>query len=871
MLRTDVLPTYNHDLAGFAGVLRTAVFSSQGRAAEHFLLNRSTIVRYENEELKPPLGYLACLVRLVVEKRHSPETERHKLLMQLNRAIQSQYQDVPFQTWPELIAVTDSYLAERRQSAAQPKTTSSHSQTPSSPPTPPRPVEAPALPVFYTERPIEQKQLLQQIKAGNVPKLVLWGAAGVGKSVLMAWLAANVGDNFPDGQIWVELPEDVSAQAAVSEVQLHIARSLGVVLPGRSLADRAAQLRTLLTEKRYLLMIDNVTLTTELSHLQVTGPTGCLLSTTRYRKVADVLESPLLQIKGMSPSEGLTLLLRWAEVAAEEADKIDGLVDRLGGLPLALKLCGARLREGETVTQLHSYFAQDNIDLSQLDLDDPQTPHDSLGRCFERSLAHLAQPDQQGFIQLGCFSGRFEAKDSVAIWAIPFKEAQRRLRRLYSLALLKRDGVIYQLHPLLRDYTRQKLAVIPTDQHNTYRRHAAYYIRHYLYHPQLGDDDAPAAPDLSQSWVDIVAAVKWAAAHDPELAAMAAWLAYVDRPALIEAVGMPLVQAVATYANQAEMAYQAVWHELLGDLYLLIEQPEAALVTFTQANQLWQAKQNHLAASRTKLRLAGVQLILGHQLFALEAIHQAQTALANSLPLDATTQPVVNNLFYWFNLISYSVMRQWPGSLPEAEIKQLVKLTQSIQQPLLEAQAWHIYRLWCTVNPQPQAIQQQGRQFGARAAWLWWRHGRKDKALAEVMWTQEHTRGRRSLRLARHFARRRSQGTPLLNQNQIQLIDNEKIRYWLAATKAERIEWLINEMPPPNSDDWQAIDELLALGILGQGVRRLAKGIAPPAEVTVGQAVWRAMTGQKVLAPSEPAATELTRHCLVRLGKITSS
>ncbi|MCB9105464.1 MAG: hypothetical protein H6633_14680 [Anaerolineales bacterium] len=866
MPRPNTLPTYNDDLAGFAGILRTTVFTSQRQAADYFHLNRSTVVRYENEDLKPSLGYLACLVRLVAEKRDRSETDRRHLLTQLNRAIQYHYQDVPFQTWPELAAVADAYLTERSQQVGVAHRSQVNQSPPSIAPTPP--AETPALPVFYIERPVEQSQLRRQIREAHVPALVLWGAGGAGKSVLMAWLAANLADQFPDGQIWVELPEEVSPQAAVSEAQLHIAHSLGVVLPGGSLAERAGQLRTLLAGKRCLLMIDNVSFTSDLAYLQVTGPSGCLLITTRYRKVADVLESPLIPIKGMSPTEGLNLLVRWADYSAENGEGLSDLVHRSGGLPLALKLFGARLREGETVTQLRTSFAHDHIDLGQFDLDDPQTPHDGLLRCFERSLSHLTESDRQGFIQLGCFAGHFEVDASAAVWEIPLKDAHRRLRRLHSLALLKREGATYQLHPLLRDYARQNILTLPAGHQQPYQRHTAYYIRRRLYQPQILEDAAQSAPHLDQSWVDVVAAVRWAATYDRELAAIAALLAYGDRPALLEAVGGPLIQAVETYVNEAETIYRGMWFELLGDLYLLDEHYVAAVAAFTQADELAQAEQYHLSSSRAKLRLAGIHLILEDRQAALEMMNQAQMALAQGLPVTEAEQAALHRLFYWFNLVSYSMLRQWPDSLPEAHVQRLVELAQLTEQPSLEARAWHIYRLWCTVGEQPEPIRQQGRQFGVRAAWLWWRNGQKDNALAEVMWTQEHTRGRRSTRLARHFAQRRSRGTPVLSQNQIQLIRNEKLRHWLAADEAERIEWLVNEMPDPNTDDWQELDDLLALGVLGQGVRRLAKGSLPPAGWAAGQAMWRVLTGQKVLSLSDPTAIAGAKRGLERLEAV---
>ena len=570
MPRTDVLPTYTNDLAGFAGILRVSVFSSQRRAADYFHLNRSTIVRYENEDLKPPLGYLTCLARLVIDKQKGSEQDRQNLLVQLNRAIRHNYDyEVPFQTWPELDAVADAYLVERGQktdaTASLPRP---HSPTDPASPSPPLPAETPALPVFYTERPDEQSKLLDYIAIKHVPALVLWGAGGVGKSVLMAWLAAHVSEKFPDGQIWVELPDNVSPPTAVSEAQVHIARSLGVMLPGISPAEKAGQLRTLLAGKRCLLMVDNLNFATDLSYLHVTGLTGCLLVTTRYRKVADVLEAPLLSIKGMTPAEGLDLLVRWANYTVDSGESMHDFVERLGGLPLALKLCGARLREGESVAQVRTDFDQDNIDLGQFDLDDPQTPHDGLIRCFERSLSNLTESECQGFIQLGCFIGHFEVGAAAAVWHLSLSDSRRRLRRLHGLALLRRKANAYQLHPLLRDYARQKMAELPILKQNTYQRYAAYFIRHTLYHPELlADESLP--PNLDHRWVDVVAAVQWAAAYDAELASTAALLAYGDRPALLEALGPTLPHTVEEYASTSETVYQGVWYELLGDLYLI--------------------------------------------------------------------------------------------------------------------------------------------------------------------------------------------------------------------------------------------------------------------------------------------------------------
>jgi hypothetical protein len=125
------------------------------------------------------------------------------------------------------------------------------------------------------------------------------------------------------------------------------------------------------------------------------------------------------------------------------------------------------------------------------------------------------------------------------------------------------------------------------------------------------------------------------------------------------------------------------------------------------------------------------------------------------------------------------------------------------------------------------------------------------------MWTQELTKGRRSRRMAEAFARRRSQTTPRLSEAQLKLVKNETVRQWLAFSEEERIEWLIENMPPPGSDDWQALDNILGVGILGADVRRLAKGLPRPHQHLLSESMWRVLTAQKSLSLSGKAAAEL--------------
>ena len=82
----------------------------------------------------------------------------------------------------------------------------------------------------------------------------------------------------------------------------------------------------------------------------------------------------------LEPQEALSLLTLWAgDDEPSRAQDAAELAERLGRLPLALKLAGAQAQDGVTWGDLLARFrdAQGN-GLSQLDMDDPSRRDESL-------------------------------------------------------------------------------------------------------------------------------------------------------------------------------------------------------------------------------------------------------------------------------------------------------------------------------------------------------------------------------------------------------------------------------------------------------------------------------------------------------------
>ncbi|HEX9989951.1 MAG TPA: hypothetical protein VGE45_15935 [Chloroflexia bacterium] len=108
----------------FAVRLRMRVFESQREAAEALSVQPSTINRYEREDIKPPPGYLAHLMRLIVareaEKGLSAAeiAERQEFFLRQGKeffkrfSVEYKYRE-PSRTWEQLCKAADSYITDR--------------------------------------------------------------------------------------------------------------------------------------------------------------------------------------------------------------------------------------------------------------------------------------------------------------------------------------------------------------------------------------------------------------------------------------------------------------------------------------------------------------------------------------------------------------------------------------------------------------------------------------------------------------------------------------------------------------------------------------------------------------------------------------
>ena len=176
---------------------------------------------------------------------------------------------------------------------------------------------------------------------------VLSGIGGVGKTAIaVQWAHANQ-ERFRDGQLYADLS---GGSVTVSDVLGGFLRALGVhehYIPPR-LADRAAMFRTRTASRRLLILLDDVDQAAQVRPVLPNSADSVVLATSRRRLSSLVLDgAELIDVRPLDKPDGRRLLTRMlpGDRADGDHDAVDELVDLCGGLPIALRVAGARLAE----------------------------------------------------------------------------------------------------------------------------------------------------------------------------------------------------------------------------------------------------------------------------------------------------------------------------------------------------------------------------------------------------------------------------------------------------------------------------------------------------------------------------------------------
>ncbi|GAA3081380.1 AfsR/SARP family transcriptional regulator [Streptosporangium carneum] len=325
----------------------------------------------------------------------------------------------------------------------------------------PRPAQLPAAVNDFTGRRqiIARLRTLLSAHAGTdgVPVAAISGIGGVGKTALAVHLAHTMQDLFPDGQLYADLRGYGDEPTAPESVLAAFLRGLGLppdIIPD-GLAERSALFRSLLADRRMLVLLDNARDAAQVGHL-LPGSAGCAAIVTSRHKLADLASARLVDLDVMEPDEALSLFgtVAGAErVAAERAAAMD-VVAACGFLPLAVRIVAARLaaRPSWTVASLVPRLADE-----RRRLDEMRVGNLAVEATFALGYGQLAPAQARAFRLLSLPDGPdISTGAAAALLALNPMDTEDILESLVDASLLEAPAPgRYRFHDLLRLFARR--------------------------------------------------------------------------------------------------------------------------------------------------------------------------------------------------------------------------------------------------------------------------------------------------------------------------------------------------------------------------------------------------------------------------------
>ncbi|WP_283134504.1 AfsR/SARP family transcriptional regulator [Rhizohabitans arisaemae] len=297
------------------------------------------------------------------------------------------------------------------------------------------------------------------------PICVVAGPPGVGKTALAVHIGHRLVESYPDCQLFVDLCGVDSRSANPADVLAGFLRALGVD-PGaipESSDERSALYRTLLADRRSLVVLDNAMDENQVRPL-LPGAATCAVLVTSRRRLTGLGAQALLVLRPFDGEESVTLLSRivGAERVAAEDTGTHEVARLCGGMPLALRIAGARLvaRPHRGIGELAERLADEHRRLDELSYSGL-----AVRASLDLSYHGLSGPERRLLRRLAVLDVTQAASWlAVAVSGEKRADAEEMLESLADIHLVQVSGVDrtgqvrYGMHDLVRAYCRERMA-----------------------------------------------------------------------------------------------------------------------------------------------------------------------------------------------------------------------------------------------------------------------------------------------------------------------------------------------------------------------------------------------------------------------------
>lgn len=340
----------------------------------------------------------------------------------------------------------------------------------------PIPAQLPLDAPDFTDREDELNRLLGILEPAsnegtNVPLITIAGQAGAGKTALAVRAAHLLKECFPAGQFFIEMRSQDNSPRDPTEILGSILRELGVgaaAVP-RDLTARSALYRSRLARGRYLIVLDDAAREEQARPL-LPGASGSAVIITSRMPLYGLPTGTAVRLAMLSPDDAVSLLGKL--VGRNRVDCELGacfkLAELCGGLPLAVKIVGAKLA-GRPHWSIARYQGKLSIEVSRLN--ELSAGDIEIRASLELSYVQLPHTLQAAFCKLGILP-----RGSFPLWAaalaldLQISEAEDVLDPLVDNNLLNAEQsgatqeVVYRMHDLVRLYAIERLKATSEDE-----------------------------------------------------------------------------------------------------------------------------------------------------------------------------------------------------------------------------------------------------------------------------------------------------------------------------------------------------------------------------------------------------------------------
>jgi DNA-binding SARP family transcriptional activator/tetratricopeptide (TPR) repeat protein len=338
--------------------------------------------------------------------------------------------------------------------------------------------------------------------------VVISGAPGIGKTTLAAHWAHLAADRFPDGQLFVNLrgfdPTGPPLEAAAALRILLDAFAIPASRIPDTFDSQVGLYRSLLAARRVLIVLDNASDADQVRSLLPAVPGCAALVTSRAQFSSLVATDGAQQItlERLDAEDARTLLAHRVGRSRVDADPdaVKAIIDRCGGLPLALAIAAARastsphLSLNQLATDLHGA----STPLDTLNAGDRST---DLRAVFSRSYDVLDPAGARMFQLIGLHPGPdITAAAAAHLVNATTPLAAGSLEQLNRMNLLLQPSVgRYTAHDLLRAYAAELAAsgIATTEREAAIGRLSEHYLRVASANSTLLDPLLPAISTIA--------------------------------------------------------------------------------------------------------------------------------------------------------------------------------------------------------------------------------------------------------------------------------------------------------------------------------------------------------------------------------------